>query len=78
MYLMTEMANTIIGYEVKYANGIQFKQLFSQGIGGKKGTEGSEIVVTVSLQPSLINVKLHSLISYRVTTNFYLPHPLVT
>ncbi|KAJ3486821.1 hypothetical protein NLG97_g6537 [Lecanicillium saksenae] len=51
MYLMTEMANTIIGYQVTYANGIQFKQLFAHGTHGKgttnkKGAEGSEIVVS--------------------------------
>lgn len=60
MYLITEMANTIIGYQVNYDSGIQFKQLFSQGVHGKgttnmKGAEGSEIVVTVGLQPSIIN-----------------------
>lgn len=53
MYLMTEMANTIIGYCVTYDSGIQFKQIFAHGTHGKgttnkKGAEGSEIVVSVS------------------------------
>lgn len=68
MYLMTEMANTIIGYQVKYNNsGIQFKQLFSQGIHGKgttnkKGAEGSEIVVSVSLGAVIFHLMITNII----------------
>lgn len=52
-YLMCELANTIVGYEVTYTSGIQFKQLFAQGTHGKgttnkEGASGSEIVVSVS------------------------------
>ena len=56
-YLINELANVIIGYEVTYNNGIQLKQLFSQGTHGKgttnkKGASGSEIVVSVSASRS--------------------------
>lgn len=52
MYLMNELVNMIIGYEVSYSNGVQFKQLFAQGTRGKgttknKDASGSEIVVSV-------------------------------
>ncbi|TQS33395.1 hypothetical protein Golomagni_06262 [Golovinomyces magnicellulatus] len=50
-YLINELVNVIIGYEVSYSNGIQLKQLFSQGTHGKgttnkQGASGSEIVVS--------------------------------
>lgn len=54
MYLVTELANTIIGYEVTYpAGSIKFQELFTIGTHGKgkptpAGAAASEIIVSVS------------------------------
>lgn len=61
MYLITELTSNIIGYEVTYSKGIQFKQIFAHGVHGKdkpntKGAYAAEIVVSVS--PALLFVVL--------------------
>lgn len=54
MYLVTELANTVVGYEVVYGGGfIVFKEVWSSGIHGKgkgipEGAAAAEIAVSVS------------------------------
>lgn len=54
MYLVTELANTIVGYEVVYGGKfIAFKEIWSSGIHGKgkdvpQGAAAAEIAVSVS------------------------------
>jgi 6-phosphogluconolactonase (cycloisomerase 2 family) len=54
MYLVTELANTIVGYEVVYGGGfIVFREVWSSGIHGKgnnipQGAAAAEIAVSVS------------------------------
>lgn len=58
MYLVTELANTIIGYEVTYPpGGIEFKELFNIGSHGagkpvSEAVYAAEILVSVSLSKS--------------------------
>lgn len=52
LYMLTEMSNTLYGFEVTYDSSIHFKQIFSQGVHGKgttnkNGATGSELVVSV-------------------------------
>lgn len=55
MYLVTELANTIIGYEVVYGGEfIRFKEIWNSGIHGEgkdvpQGAAAAEIVVSVSV-----------------------------
>lgn len=54
MYLVTELANTIVGYEVVYGGRfIRFKEIWSGGIHGKgkdipPGAAAAEVAVSVS------------------------------
>jgi 6-phosphogluconolactonase (cycloisomerase 2 family) len=54
MYLVTELANTIVGYEVVYGGKfIAFKEIWSGGIHGKgkdvpQGAAAAEIAISVS------------------------------
>lgn len=58
MYLVTELANTIVGYEVTYGeSSIGFEELWTIGIHGEgtgapEGAAAAEIVVTVSAYKS--------------------------
>lgn len=61
MYLITELTSNIIGYEVTYSNGIQFKQIFAHGVHGQgkpnvNGAFAAEIVVSVSLASLSLSV----------------------
>jgi 6-phosphogluconolactonase (cycloisomerase 2 family) len=53
MYLITELDNTIVGYEVTYDSSIQFNDLFTIGVHGEgkpvpDNAAASEVVVSVS------------------------------
>lgn len=53
MYLITEIGNTIVGYEVTYDDSIHFKEIFDIGAHGEgrpvpENAAASEIVVSVS------------------------------
>ena len=54
MYLVTELSNSLLGYEVTYSGGdIKFKQFWSSGTWGKgktvpSGTASAEVIVSVS------------------------------
>lgn len=57
MYLITELGNTIVGYEVTYDSTIHFKEIFDIGSHGAgrpvpANAAASEIVVSVSLSRS--------------------------
>lgn len=54
MYLVTELGNTVVGYEVSYGDeSVMFEEIWSSGIHGPEkkvpeGAQASEIVVSVS------------------------------
>lgn len=53
MYLITELGNTIVGYQVTYDSTIHLKQIFEIGAHGEgrpvpNNAAASEIVVSVS------------------------------
>lgn len=54
-YLITELGNTIVGYEVTYGDSIQLKEIFTIGVHGEgkpvpDNAAASEVVVSVSLR----------------------------
>ncbi|KAG5980157.1 hypothetical protein E4U55_004345 [Claviceps digitariae] len=69
MYLVTELANTIIGYEVTYASAsIQFRQLFTIGTHGAynpvpKGAAAAEIAVSPDANYLIVSSRNESALS---------------
>ncbi|SPO05911.1 uncharacterized protein DNG_08600 [Cephalotrichum gorgonifer] len=74
MYVVTELANTVIGYSVKYADGsIEFEELFSVGTHGEgvevpKGAAASEI--TLSPDNKFL------IVASRLESSFTIPNPV--
>lgn len=83
MYLITELGNTIVGYEVTYTDGIHLQEIFDIGAHGEgkpvpDNAAASEIVVSVRPSPSMERVFFISCVLIPFSARPKVPRRLVS